>query len=31
MGSIILGEGDLKRRLFWSVIILGGVALLATA
>jgi drug/metabolite transporter (DMT)-like permease len=31
MGSILLGEGDLKRRLFWSVIILSGVMLLATA
>ena len=31
MGSILLGEGDLKRRLIWSCIILGGVTLLATA
>ena len=30
MGSIILGEGDLKRRLGWAVVILGGVAMLAT-
>ncbi len=30
MGSIILGEGDLKRRLGWAVIIMGGVAILAT-
>ena len=31
MGSILLGEGDLKRRLIWSTVIFGGVALLATA
>lgn len=31
MGSILLGEGDLKRRLIWSAVILSGVALLATA
>ncbi len=31
MGSILLGEGDLKRRLGWAVVILCGVALLATA
>ena len=30
MGSIILGEGDLKRRLGWAVVIMGGVAMLAT-
>lgn len=30
MGSILLGEGDLKRRLIWATIILFGVALLAT-
>lgn len=30
MGSILLGEGDLPRRLFWASIILIGVALLAT-
>ena len=30
MGSIILGEGDLKRRLGWAVVIMGGVAILAT-
>lgn len=31
MGSILLGEGDLKRRLGWACVILLGVALLATA
>ena len=31
MGSILLGEGDLKRRLMWSSVILSGVVLLATA
>ena len=31
LGSILLGEGDLQRRLMWSVLILFGVALLATA
>ena len=31
MGSILLGEGDLKRRMSWAVLILIGVALLATA
>ena len=30
MGSIWLGEGDLKRRLSWALVIMGGVALLAT-
>ena len=30
MGSIILGKGDLKRRIIWSAAILSGVALLAT-
>jgi len=30
MGSILLGEGDLKRRLVWACVILSGVALLAT-
>lgn len=29
-GSIILGEGDLKRRLGWAVVIMTGVAILAT-
>lgn len=29
-GSIILGEGDLKRRLGWAVVILAGVSFLAT-
>jgi drug/metabolite transporter (DMT)-like permease len=31
MGSILLGEGDLKRRLSWATVILIGVILLATA
>lgn len=31
MGSLILGEGDLARRLKWATLILVGVALLATA
>lgn len=31
MGSILLGEGHLKKRLFWAVIILGGVAILASS
>lgn len=30
MGSLLLGEGDLPRRLFWSAAIMLGVALLAT-
>jgi len=30
MGSMILGEGDLKRRLGWAVVILAGVSILAT-
>lgn len=30
MGSVLLGEGDFPRRLFWAVIILSGVSLLAT-
>ena len=29
MGSILLGEGDLKRRLGWAVVIVSGVILLA--
>ena len=29
-GSLLLGEGDLRRRLIWAVVILSGVALLAT-
>lgn len=29
-GSILLGEGDLKRRLVWACVILGGVVMLAT-
>ena len=31
MGSILLGEGHLGRRLIWSVVIIGGVVLLASA
>jgi drug/metabolite transporter (DMT)-like permease len=31
VGSILLGEGDLRRRLFWAVWIFIGIALLATA
>lgn len=31
LGSIWLGEGDLKRRLLWASVILFGVTLLATA
>jgi len=31
MGSMLLGEGALKRRLAWAVVILCGVAMLATA
>tara|TARA_R110002096_G_scaffold416576_3_gene619760 strand:- start:206733 stop:207590 length:858 start_codon:yes stop_codon:yes gene_type:complete len=31
LGSILLGEGHLKQRLIWSVVIVGGVSLLATA
>jgi drug/metabolite transporter (DMT)-like permease len=30
LGSILLKEGDLKRRLIWACLILSGVALLAT-
>ena len=30
LGSIVLGEGDLRRRFGWSVVIVGGVAVLAT-
>ena len=30
LGSMILGEGDLKRRLGWAVVILAGVSILAT-
>ena len=29
-GSILLGEGDLRRRLQWAVVMVAGVALLAT-
>ncbi|SNY93013.1 EamA-like transporter family protein [Cohaesibacter sp. ES.047] len=29
-GSLLLGEGDVRHRLLWSVIILAGVAILAT-
>jgi drug/metabolite transporter (DMT)-like permease len=31
MGSILLGEGELKRRLLWAALILTGVILLASA
>jgi len=31
LGSILLGEGDLRRRLVWACVILFGVGLLATA
>lgn len=31
MGSLLLGEGDLHRRMKWSALIVVGVALLATA
>lgn len=31
MGSVLLGEGDLRRRMLWAALILVGVALLATA
>lgn len=30
MGSILLNEGDLKRRLGWALVIMAGVTLLAT-
>lgn len=30
MGSVLLGEGDLKRRLSWAIVIMIGVTLLAT-
>ena len=30
MGSILLKEGDLRRRLFWGAVILVGMGLLAT-
>jgi drug/metabolite transporter (DMT)-like permease len=31
MGSVWLGEGDLRRRMLWAVVVVSGVALLATA
>ncbi|MBL4720407.1 MAG: hypothetical protein JKY20_04655 [Alphaproteobacteria bacterium] len=31
MGSVLLAEGDLKRRLGWALVILFGVAILASA
>lgn len=31
MGSLLLGEGDVVRRLAWATLILAGVAVLATA
>ena len=30
LGSLVLGEGDLKRRLGWAVVIMAGVSILAT-
>ena len=30
MGSLLLGEGDLRRRMVWATLILIGIALLAT-
>ncbi|MBJ3777509.1 EamA family transporter [Acuticoccus mangrovi] len=30
-GSLLLNEGDLRRRLFWAAIILAGVTILSTA
>ncbi len=30
LGSLVLGEGHLRRRLVWAVLILAGVVLLAT-
>ena len=31
MGSILLKEGDLRRRMFWAALILAGVGLIVTA
>lgn len=31
MGSLLLGEGDLGRRLKWAIVVMIGVAMLATA
>jgi hypothetical protein len=31
MGSILRGEGQLRRRLGWAVVIVAGVAILASA
>ncbi|OAB56236.1 hypothetical protein AY599_09980 [Leptolyngbya valderiana BDU 20041] len=31
MGSLLLGEGELRRRLVWATVIVGGVAVLATS
>jgi drug/metabolite transporter (DMT)-like permease len=31
LGSVLLGEGNLRRRFAWAVLIIGGVAMLATA
>ncbi len=31
LGSIVLGEGQLARRLTWAAVILGGVSILATS
>ena len=30
-GAILLGEGDLRRRLFWAAVMLAGVAILTSA
>lgn len=30
LGSLVLGEGDLKRRLGWATVIMAGVSILAT-
>jgi uncharacterized membrane protein len=31
MGSVLLGEGELRKRMIWAVLIVIGTALLATA
>lgn len=31
MGSLLLGEGELRKRLFWAALILAGMVLLASA
>jgi hypothetical protein len=30
MGSLVLGEGELRQRLFWAAVMLVGVVVLAT-